>query len=339
LPKGHIMAVNGQNLQSTIAATTATFGAATAAIGTAQRLGSALSNIGSAADVGSAIRSINLPAAGEAVGDIMGAISMFGGGGDNPNDWRVKLSMPNWVSFKNSAVLKPLKDAGGFIFPYTPEISISSTSKYTPVVPTHSNYPFQAYQNSDPGTITVTGDFNVEDSTQALYWIACVHYLRSVTKMFSGFDPKAGNPPPIVKLNGYGAYVFKNIPVLVTSMKVTLGKECDYISCNVVGSAAGELAGIADSIGGLADAVGGALPGLSGITSTVSSIAGGVGQVASLLGSFGLGGSTSGGTAHVPTKSTIVVTLQPAYSRASARSFSLDRFVQGGYMNNSVGYV
>jgi len=339
LPKGHIMAIKGQNLQSKIAATTATFGAATAAIGTAQRLGSALSNISGPDMVGSAIRSINLPAAGEAVGDIMGAISMFGGSGDNPNDWRVKLSLPNWVSFKNSAVLKPLKDAGGFIFPYTPEIAISSAAKYTPVTPIHSNYPFQAYSNSDPGTISITGDFNVEDSSQALYWIACVHYLRSATKMFSGYDPKAGNPPPIVKLNGYGAYVFKNIPVVIQSMKITLSKECDYISCDVVGSAAGEIAGIADSIGGLADAVGGALPQLSGITSTVSSIAGGVGQVASLLGSFGVGGSTSGGTAHVPTKSTIAVTLIPAYSRASTRNFSLDRFVQGGYMNNSVGYI
>jgi hypothetical protein len=333
------MAFNGQNLQSTIAATSATFGAVSSAVGTAQRLGSALSSIGSASDVGSAIRSINLPAAGEAVGDIMGAISSFGGGGNNPNDWRVKLSLPSWVSFKNSPVLKPLKDAGGFIFPYTPEITIASSAKYTASSPTHSNYPFQIYQNSEPGNIVITGDFNVEDSSQALYWIACVHYLRSATKMFTGSDPKAGNPPPIVKLNGYGAYVFKNVPVVISAMKITLGKECDYISCDVVGSAAGEIAGIADSIGGLADAVGGALPGLSGITSTVSSIAGGVGQVASLLGSFGLGGSTGGGKAHVPTKSSITVTLTPVYSRASARKFSLDRFVQGGYMNNSVGYV
>ena len=333
------MAFNGQNLQSNIVAASATFGAATAAVGTAQRLGSALSGITSADGAMSAIRSINLPAAGEAVGDIMGAISMFGGGGDNPNDWRVRLSLPNWVSFKNSPVLKPLKDAGGLIFPYTPDVTINSSAKYQPVAPMHSNYPFYAYQNSDPGSISITGQFAVEDATQALYWIACVHYLRSVTKMFSGYDPKAGNPPPIVKLNGYGAYVFKNVPVLVTSVKVAMDKDCDYISCDVVGSAAGELAGIADSLGGLADAVGGALPQLSGITSTVSSIAGGVGQVASLLGSFGVGGSTSGGTAHVPTKSTITLTLQPAYSRASARNFSLDRFVQGGYMNNSTGYV
>lgn len=324
------------NITSTIAAGAATFGAATNAVSTFSNIGTSLSG---ATDLASAARlgMAGLTAGAEAVGDLMSAVSMFSDG--DSNDWRVRLSLPRWVSFQNSPVLKPLKDAGGLVFPYTPDVTISSTSKYTALAPTHSNYPFQAYQNSDPGTISITGAFNVEDSTQALYWIACVHYLRSVTKMFSGYDPKAGNPPPIVRLNGYGAYVFKNVPVLISQMKVTFDKECDYISTDVVGSAAGEIADVADSIGGLADAVGGALPGLSGITSTISSISGGVGQIASLAGSFGIGGSTSGGTAHVPTKSTINVTLTPAYSRASARNFSLDRFVQGGYMSSSTGYV
>lgn len=329
---------NVQGIQNNIAAVGATFGAVTQAVGTAQKLGSALSNISSADGVGGALRSLNLPAAGEAVGDIMGAISMFSSS-DNPNDWRVKLSLPNWVSFQSSAVLKPLKDAGGLIFPYTPQITMQSTAKYQQVATIHSNYQFNAYQNSDPGEISISGPFNVEDSSQALYWIACVHYLRSVTKMFSGYDPKAGNPPPIVKLNGYGAYVFKNVPVVITSMKIELGQDCDYISTDVVGSAAGEIADVADSIGGLSDTLGSAIPGLSGITNTVSAIAGGVGQVSSLLGSFGVGGTTSAGTARVPTKSTISVTLKPVYSRNTTRTFSLDRFVSGGYVNNTTGYI
>jgi len=78
---------------------------------------------------------------------------------------------------------------------------------------------------------------------------------------------------------------------------------------------------------------------LGGILGGVSAIAGGVGQVAGLLGTFGIGGTTSGGVAHVPTKSTFSVTLQPIYSRNSARNFSLDRFVSGGYLNNSFGYI
>jgi hypothetical protein len=184
---------------------------------------------------------------------------------------------------------------------------------------------------------------NVEDSTQALYWIAAVHYLRSLTKMFAGTDPKAGNPPPVIFLNGYGNYIFKNVPVVVTSFSTSLDADCDYIGCNVVGSMAGAIEGVSGGIGGLADsigsALGGSVSGLGSITNGISTIAGGVGQIAGLAGSLGLGGTTSGGVTHVPTKSSFSVTLQPVYSRNSARNFSLDRFVQGGYLNNSFGYI
>jgi hypothetical protein len=328
----------GQSLISTINASQNAIGAVSSSIGTAQRLGAALSGALSADSVGSAIRSINLPAAGEAVGDILGAVASFGGDA-NADDWRVRLSLANWTSFKTSPVLTPLLDAGGLIFPYTPSINIANSAKYSPVSTTHSNYTFQAYQHSEPGKITITAPFYVEDQTQGLYWIAAVHYLRSLTKMFTGNDPKSGNPPPIVMLNGYGNYVFKNVPVVVTDISIQLDAQCDYIGVNVVGSAAGAFANIADSVGGLADTLGGAIPGLSGITSTISDIAGGVGQVAGLLGSFGVGGTTSGGVSHVPTKSSVSVTLQPAYSRTSVRKFSLDQFVAGGYLNNSFGYV
>ena len=160
--------------------------------------------------------------------------------------------------------------------------------------------------------------------------------------MFAGNDPKAGNPPPVIFLNAYGNYVFKNVPVVVTKMTWQFPNDCDYIGCNVVGSAAGEVQGVADSIGGLASVGAGLLGGdsaLGGILGGVSAIAGGVGQVAGLLGTFGIGGTTSGGVAHVPTKSSLSVTLQPIYSRTSARNFSLDRFVTGGYLNNSFGYI
>jgi hypothetical protein len=327
-----------QSIQSTIgAAQNAVAGVATA-VGTATRLSSAISSAISGGDVATAIRSINLPAAGEAIGDITSAVASFGGDA-NANDWRVRLSLPTWPSFRNSPVLTPLKDAGGLIFPYTPKIGISSGAKYQQVPTLHTNYMFEAYQNSDPGEIQITAPMYVEDPTQGLYWIAMVHYLRSLTKMFTGNDPKAGNPPPIVMLNGYGNYVFKNIPVVVTKMSVDLDKECDYIGVNVVGSAAGEVAGIADSIGGLSDTLGSVIPGIGGVTGAVSSIAGGVGQVAGLLGTFGIGGTTSGGVSHVPTKSTFTVTLRPMYSRNSVKKFSLDRFVTGGYLNNSFGYL
>jgi hypothetical protein len=327
------------NLTQTLTASQNLIGAGAGVANVASNLSQALSGpLSSPGDVASAIRSINLPAAGEAVGDLVSAVASFGGDA-NANDWRVRLSLANWSSFRSSPVLQPLKDAGGLIFPYTPEINISSSATYNDIATTHTNYTFHAFQKSDPGEITITAPMNVEDATQGLYWIAAVHYLRSLTKMFAGSDPKAGNPPPVIFLNGYGNYVFKNIPVVVTSFSTSLSKECDYIGVNVVGSAAGAVQGVADGISGLAGSLGGAIPGISDITSTVSNIAGGVGQVAGLLGTFGIGGTTSGGVSHVPTKSTFTVKLKPIYSRNSARNFSLDRFVTGGYLNNSFGYI
>jgi len=310
----------------------------------ASNLSSAFSaGLASPGGLASAIRSINLPAAGEAIGDIVGAISAFTED-TYANDWRVRLSLANWTSFKSSPVLTPLKDSGGLIFPYTPKINIHSGATYSKIDTTHTNYTFQAFKSSDPGTIKITAPMYVSDPIEGLYWIAMVHYLRSLTKMFTGNDPKAGNPPPIIMLNGYGNYVFKNVPVVVTSMDVTLEDKCDYIGVNVVGSAAGNLEGTADAIGGLANSIGGAFGGafggaLGSATSIISGLAGGVGQVAGLLGSFGIGGTTSGGVTHVPTRSTFSVTLQPMYSRNSARKFSLDRFVTGGYLNNNFGYI
>jgi hypothetical protein len=162
--------------------------------------------------------------------------------------------------------------------------------------------------------------------------------------MFTGNDPKAGNPPPIVMLNGYGQYVFKNIPVAIQSFNCTLPQDCDYIATDVVGSAAGAISGVADSVGNLSDTLGGTFGNAFGgavgdIAGVVGEAAGFVGQASSLLGSFGIGGSTSAGTAYVPTKSSFSITLVPMYSRNSAKNFSLDRFVQGGYLNGSFGYI
>ena len=339
--KDNLLIMADQTINSQIGNATGAIAAAGSGFTAASNLGSAISsaNFSSAEGVASAIRSIDLPAAGEAIGDIESAIASFGGDGSNANDWRVRLSLSSWSSFRSSPVLKPLKDAGGLIFPYTPTIKIASAASYSPIPTVHTNYAFQAYKSSDPGSISITAPMYVEDPEQGLYWIAMVHYLRSLTKMFSGADPKAGNPPPVIMLNGYGNYVFKNVPVVVKSMSVQLTAECDYIGVEVFGSAAGELQGITDSIGGLSDTLGSVIPGIGGVTGAIGSIAGGVGQVAGLLGTFGIGGKTSGGISRVPTKSSFQIELMPVYSRDSVRKFSLDRFVTGGYLTNPTGYI
>ena len=322
-----------------LAASTNAVATAAGAVNSVSNLASAVSAGFSGGGIAGALRSIDLPSAGEIAGDLYVAAAAFA---NDPaaNDWRVRLSLPTWPSFRTSPVLAPLKDAGGLIFPYTPTISMASSATYTTVNTVHTNYTFRAFQTSDPGAITITAPMNVEDPTQGLYWIAAVHYLRSLTKMFTGNDPKAGNPPPIVMLNGYGNYVFKNVPVVVTNFTTQLDDKCDYIGVPVVGSAAGIIEGVADQTAALASTIGGVFGGgIAGVTDVVSEVAGGVGQVAALGALFGAGGSTSGGTSYVPTKSSFTVTLQPVYSRQSARNFSLDRFVEGGYLNNPFGYI
>lgn len=321
----------GQSLTSTITASGATFGAVTTGINAIGSMFDANGNL-------SGLPSNLLGIIGNTAGDVASAVSMFTDDA-NPNDWRVRLSLPNWISFKNSPVLKPLQEAGGLIFPYTPTVTMKSAANYQPENITHNNYSVTAYKNSLPSSITIDAPMYVEDPTQALYWIAAVHYLRSVTKMFAGYDPKAGNPPPLVFLNGYGNFVFKNIPVVVQNFSTTLGNDCDYISTEVKGSLVSNITGVTDSLGGLATTIGGAIPNLSGITSTISNIAGGVGQVSNLLGSFGVGGTISGGLAYVPTKSSFSITVMPVYSRTSIKNFSLDQFVSGGYLTNYFGYV
>jgi len=292
--------------------------------------------VGGAVNFMSNIRSATLPRAGEVAGDLMSVYAVYKD--STIDDWRVRMTLPTWPSFRGSSVLKPLKDAGGMIFPYTPQITLGSSATYTSMTPVHSNFKFNTYQHSDPGTISIVAPMNVEDADQALYWIAALHYFRAMTKMFSGNDPKAGNPPPIVHLNGYGSYVFNNIPVVVSSFTTALSAECDYIPVKTNTSIAGAVNSFAGGVGAIAGAVGSAF-GVSKVTDQITNITDGVSTVATMANSLGLGGSMNGGIAHVPTKSSFTVNLTPMYSRTSARKFSLDNFVAGGYLNNSFGYI
>jgi hypothetical protein len=348
----------GDSLFQTVSAVNGLASGIASGVNLVNNLSSALNTgLNIAGGVSSALRSINLPAGGDPTGGLLGSASAMFGGDADPADWRVRLSIANAPSFQGSPILSPLHQAGGLVFPYTPTITMASSASYNKIQTTHTNYTFQAFHHSDPGSITITAPMNVEDATQGMYWIAAVHYLRSLTKMFTGNDFLAGNPPPIIFLNGYGNYVFKNVPVVVTNFQTTLPNDCDYIGVNAMGGGGGgplgEIASAASAIGdvaGLASAV----PGLASIAGAVGNIAGAVGSIAgaanavgNLLGGgggFGGGGGGGGfggvgGMSHVPTKSEFTVTLQPVYSRNSARYFSLDTFVSGGYLNAPFGYI
>jgi len=330
---------------SALGAVNGALGQASSAFQTAGKLASALSNLSNPAALISALRSKNVSSGGGTAGTASATASFSGS--DASNDWRVRLDVPD--VFKSSPVLSPLRQAGGLIFPYTPSISISSSAIYDEQQLTHQNYAFIYYNSSRADTIQISAPFHVEDSAQGAYWLAAVHMLRSCTKMFTGASQNQGNPPPILKLNGYGDYVFKNIPVVLKSFSIDLPQDVSYINCSAsagqtgAGSGGGPLASIAGiasgatALAGLAGAVGNNK--LANTLGKVGAVGGAIAGIGNILTSKP-GEATLGpaGNSWVPVKSTMTLTLQPIYSRENMRRFSLQDFVNGKYVKDG-GYV
>jgi len=186
-----------------------------------------------AADLGSKFRGKNLPPAEEGGANFEARANASFTIDWEKKDWRVKLSVPDSMGAIDKGLLAPLSQQGNqMVFPYTPTIIISHSAAYNTVAPIHNNYPFFAYQNSQVDAMTIVGQFYVQDTNDARYWTACLHYLRSVTKMDYGVG-STGAPPPIVKLNGYGDYVFNDVPVIIQNFTVDMPNEVDYVSCTL----------------------------------------------------------------------------------------------------------
>ena len=151
-------------------------------------------------------------------------------------DWRVRLSLaPNATYLYRSAspgILAPLTATNGVIFPYTPSIDTSYQATYDRTELTHSNYKGYFYKGSSVGDVNIRGTFTAQDTKEAQYLLAVIHFFRSVTKMFYGQDNQAGTPPPLVYLSGLGQYQFNNHPCVVTSFGYNLPTDVDYIRAN-----------------------------------------------------------------------------------------------------------
>lgn len=151
------------------------------------------------------------------------------------NDWRVRLRLaPNATYlYKDTSneLLAPLRESDGIIFPYTPSISVSYAANYDETIPVHSNYKIMQYQNSVVDSFQITCDFTAQDTKEANYLLAVIHFFRSVTKMFYGQDqnPKPGTPPPLCYVYGLGKFQFNNHPLLIKNFAYTLPNDVDYI--------------------------------------------------------------------------------------------------------------
>jgi hypothetical protein len=158
-------------------------------------------------------------------------------GRSDKTDWRVRLQIPNGADtvydsiLANNDLLNPLVPSRGIFWPLTPAVVIQHSANYNPLSQTHSNYPFQAYQNSQVDSMNIIGEFPVQNSDDAKHWVATVNFLRTITKMYFGKEQALkGNPPPIMHLSGYGDHMFNKVPVVVNTFNVELRPGIDYIS-------------------------------------------------------------------------------------------------------------
>jgi hypothetical protein len=151
----------------------------------------------------------------------------------NNGDWRVRLSLAAGANYlynaSNPGILAPLARTGGVIFPYMPKIDVAYKAEYDSYSLTHSNYKGYFYKSSYADAVNLTATFTAQDTSEANYLLAVIHFFRSVTKMFYGQDAQRGAPPPMVYLTGLGEYQFAAHPCVVSSFQYNLPNDVDYI--------------------------------------------------------------------------------------------------------------
>ena len=148
-------------------------------------------------------------------------------------DWRVRLRLAPGATYlykdADNKLLAPLAASDGVVFPYMPSIGTTYTANYDQTDLVHSNYKGYFYRNSAVDAVSITGKFTAQDTFEANYMLAVIHFFRSVTKMFYGQDWQRGAPPPLVFLSGLGEYQFNNHPCVVNSFNYSLPADVDYI--------------------------------------------------------------------------------------------------------------
>lgn len=252
-----------------------------------------------------------------------------GSGFSNTGDWRVRLKLAPGSNYLYNApasergILAPLNSTKGVIFPYTPSITVNYNANYDPASVTHSNYKVIQYQNSSVDNIQITCDFTAQDTNEANYLLAVIHFFRSVTKMFYGQDqnPKRGTPPPLCYLEGLGSFQFDMHPLVITSFSYNLPTDVDYIRAMPLSSAVG--ADVSSSNQGTSSS--------SRLPTTVAP--GGVPKPAAFS-TPPTGQNTT--PTYVPTKIQLQISCMPVVSRKDiSDNFSLKEYGKGTLLQGS----
>lgn len=151
---------------------------------------------------------------------------------DDAEGRRVRLRpKPDAISqiYGSGGILTPLRQTNGMVFPYQPTINYQQDVNYTTIDMVHTNQEFYAYTRTNAVKLTVSGQFTVQNQTEGVYSLACIHFLRTVTKMYFGKGARVGTPPPVLLFDAYGTYMFNQLPVIVTNFSVALPNDVDYV--------------------------------------------------------------------------------------------------------------
>jgi hypothetical protein len=242
-------------------------------------------------------------------------------------DWRVRLSLAKSANYlykaSNPGILKYLQATDGIVFPYTPNIQITYAANYETADIVHSNYKLIQYKNSAVDQITITCDFTAQDTYEANYLLAVIHFFKSVTKMFYGRDeqPKPGTPPPLCYLSGLGSFQFDNHPLVITTFNYNLPNEVDYIRASSPTLQPG-----VDSTGYNAKGVD-----TDSVQTRLQEL-----NPGATVGAPQFTKATNTQTTYVPTKMQITITAYPMVTRNDiSNKFSLKEYATGALLQGS----
>jgi hypothetical protein len=147
---------------------------------------------------------------------------------------RVYIKIPSYYCPNGTLTyaLSSEKNLGwqGIYFPVTPTVRQDYKANWVATAPQQSNYAIYSYNNTDVGTISVSGQFPVQTPDEGYYWLATINALRSLTKMRTGRDQVPGAPPPVCRFFAYGANIYDNIPVVIGDFSIELPSDVDYVT-------------------------------------------------------------------------------------------------------------
>lgn len=255
-------------------------------------------------------------------------------GSNVTNDWRVRLTLASGSNYLYkdttgggaTGILAPLVPTNGVIFPYTPQISTIYGANYSSYDLTHSNFRGYFYQNSYVDEITIQASFTAQDTTEANYLLAVIHFFRSASKMFYGQDPNRGVPPPMLFLSGLGDYQFNEHPTLLRSFSYNLPNDVDYIRAYSQGNNGFGTSAVVRSYSDYSD---------NSSNNRLSAAGLFEGAVQALTSSAQ--SSLSSSPTYVPTKIDITLSLLPIQTRQQiSKQFSLRGYANGDLLKGGL---